>query len=121
MRKKVFLTPEAGRSFQELAATFTISPFLVHFDGKRPIKLETNASGYAVSEILLQKQETEWKVVAYFSRKIIDAKRNYENYDAELLAIVESFCHWGYYLKQPYHTLELIADYSNSACIYENA
>ncbi len=30
--------------------------------------------------------------MAYFSRKMIDAKRNYEIHDTELLAIVEGFC-----------------------------
>ncbi len=40
LRKKDFLTPEACRSFQKLVATFTNSPFLVHFDAKRSIKLE---------------------------------------------------------------------------------
>ncbi len=94
LRKKDFLTAEARRSFQDLVATFTTSPVLIHFDAKRPIKLETDASGYAISGILSQKQETEWKVVAYFSRKMIDAERNYEIHDAELLAIVESFRHW---------------------------
>ncbi len=113
MRKKDFLTPEAHRSFQELVATFTNSPSLVHFDAKRPIRLEADASGYTISGILLQKQETEWKVVAYFSRKMIDAERNYEIHDAELFAIVESFCHWRHYLEQPYHTLEVLTDYSN--------
>ncbi len=58
-QKKDFLTPEARRSFQELVATFTNSPVLVHFDTKRPIRLETDASGYTISEILLQKQEIE--------------------------------------------------------------
>ncbi len=107
------MTPEARRSFQELVATFTNSPFLVHFYAKRPIRLETDASGYAISGILLQKQETEWKVTAYFSRKMIDAEKNYEIHDAELLAIVESFCHWHHYLEQPYHTLEVLTDHSN--------
>ena len=32
LRQKDFLTPEARRSFQELVATFTTSPFLVHFN-----------------------------------------------------------------------------------------
>ncbi len=59
LRKKDFLTPKAHRSFQELGATFTNSPFLVHFDTKRPIRLETDASGYAISGMLSQKQETE--------------------------------------------------------------
>ena len=52
LRKKDFLTPEARRSFQELVATFTTSPFLVYFDAKRPIKLETDSSGYEISGIL---------------------------------------------------------------------
>ncbi len=93
LRKKDFLTLEARRSFQELVTTFTTSPFLVYFDAKQLIKLETDASGYAISEILSQKQEIEWKVVAYFSRKMIDAERNYEIHDAELFAIMERFRH----------------------------
>ncbi len=99
LRKKDFLTLEACRSFQELVATFTNSPFLDHFNVKRPIKLEADASGYAISGILLQKQQIEWKVMVYFSRKMIDNERNYEIHDAELLAIVESFCHCCHYLK----------------------
>ncbi len=113
LRKKDFLMPKARRSFQELVATFTHPLFLVHFDLKRRIRLETNASGYAISTILSQKQEREWKVVAYFSRKMIDAERNYEIHDAELLAIVESFSHWRHHLEQPYHIVEVLTDHSN--------
>ena len=51
--------------------------------------------------------------MAYFSRKMINAERNYEIHDAELLAIVESFCHWRHYLEQPYHTVEVLTDHSN--------
>ena len=61
LRKKDFLTPEARRSFQELVATFTTSPFLVHFDAKRPIELETDASGYAISGILFQNRRQSGK------------------------------------------------------------
>ncbi len=119
LRKKDFLTPEARRSFQELVATFTNSPFLVHFNAKRPIRLETDASGYAFSGILLQKQETEWKVVAYFSPKMIDAKTNYKINDAELLAIVESPCHWRHHCEQLYHNVEVLTDHSN-LCAFMN-
>ena len=76
MRKKDFLTPEACRSFQELVATLTNSLFLVHFDAKRPIRLEIDVSSYAISGISSQKQETEWKVMVYLSCKIIDDERN---------------------------------------------
>ena len=113
LRKKDFLTTEARRSFHELVATFTTSPFLAHFDAKCPIKLETDASGYAISGILSQKQDSGWKVVAYFSRKMIDAERNYEVHDAELLAIVESFRHWRHYLEPPQHSVEVLTDHNN--------
>ncbi len=53
LRKKNLLTSEARISFQDLVATFTNSPFLVHFDAKCLIKLETDASGFAISKILL--------------------------------------------------------------------
>ncbi len=59
LRKKNFLTPEAYKSFQESVTPFTNSSFLVHLDAKRSIKLETDASGYAIPEILWQKQWTE--------------------------------------------------------------
>ena len=44
---------------------------------------------------------------------MFDAKRNYKIHDAELLAIIESFCHWRHYLKQPYHPVEVLTDHSN--------
>ncbi len=52
LRKKDFLTTNAHSSFQELVATFTNPPFLVHFDAKHPINLETDALGYEIFEIL---------------------------------------------------------------------
>ncbi len=44
---------------------------------------------------------------------MIDAERSYEINDAELFAIVGSFCHWRHYLEQPYHTVEVLTDHSN--------
>ncbi len=57
--KKDFWTPEARRSFQELLTTFTNSLFLAYLDVKRPIRLETDTSGYIISGNLSQEQKTE--------------------------------------------------------------
>ena len=113
MQKEDFLKPGARRFFQELIATFTNSLLFVHFDSKRSIRLETDASGDAISGFLLQKRETEGNVVAYFSHKMIDAEGNYEIHDPELFAIVESFCHWRHYFEQLYHTMEVLTDHNN--------
>ncbi len=40
-------------------------------------------------------------------------RKNYKIHNAELLAIVKSFCHWCHYLEQPYHTLKVLIDHSN--------
>ncbi len=53
--KKIFLTLEARKSFPEFVATFTNSPFLVHFDAKRSAWLEIEASSYSISGFLLKK------------------------------------------------------------------
>ncbi len=44
---------------------------------------------------------------------MIDVEKNYEILDAELFAVVESFCHWRHYLEQPYHTVDEVTNHSN--------
>ncbi len=48
---------------------------------------------------------------------MIDVEKNYKMYNAELFAIVESFYHWRHYLKQRYHTVEVLTD-NNNLCTF---
>ena len=73
---------------------------LVHFNLERPIRLETNASRFAIAAILSQlvpasvlAEKAEWRLVAFYSKKMELAERNYETHDSELLAIVKVFVH----------------------------
>ena len=68
--------------------------FLIHFDAKRQIKLETDTSDYTISGILSQKQNSKWKIMAYYSWKMNGSEKKNELYDSELFVIVESFCYW---------------------------
>ncbi len=61
LRKKDFLMTEACRFYKKFVATFTKSAFLVHFDAKRLIRLETDASGSEVPWILYQKHRQSRK------------------------------------------------------------
>ncbi len=47
-------TPEMKEAFWRLQSEFTKAPVLAHFDYKRPIRLETDASGFAIVGIILQ-------------------------------------------------------------------
>ena len=72
---------------------------LRYFDPMRRIRIETDTLVFAVGAILSQLYDAIWHPVAFWSRKMIPAETNYETYDQELLAIVEAFRHWRYYVE----------------------
>ena len=110
-----FLTPAAKLAFAQLKQAFTEAPILRHFDPKRHIRLETDASGYAIGGVLSQLDiETgQWHPVAYFSRKMIPAETRYETHDGELLAIIEAFKNWRHYLEGCKHEDLVLTDHNN--------
>ncbi len=50
----LFLTADAKRAFTELKQAFVEASILNHFDLKRHIRIETDASGYAIGKIFSQ-------------------------------------------------------------------
>jgi ferredoxin len=111
------------QSFAQLREAFTKAPVLAHFDPARPIRLETDASGFAIASIISQQQDDvcegvdgaacatckgrvnkgHWHLVASWSRSMSPAERNYAVGDQEMLAIVMSCRHWRHYLKGARH------------------
>ena len=116
-----FIFTEAARkAFQELKGAFTKAPMLTHYDPEMPIRLETDASGKAISGIISQqradrddKSQMHWHPVAYWSRKMTPAERNYDTGDAELLAIVMSCKQWRHYLEGAAHPITILTDHDN--------
>ena len=123
-RKKTgafMLTDSVRGAFRKLRDAFTKALVLAHFDSKQPIRLETNASEYAIAGILSQPVDTQatskssahWHPVAFWSRKMIPAERNYEMHDQELLAIVMCFKQWRHYLEGSQHPICVLTDHAN--------
>jgi hypothetical protein len=126
-------TPAMKQSFQQLREAFTRAPVLVHFDPAKPIRLETDASGYAIAGIISQQAEDardgaegagrgkgkgragkgHWHPVAFWSRSMAPAERNYTVGDQEMLAIVMSCRHWRHYLEGARHPVEVLTDHHN--------
>ena len=72
-------TPEASTSQSPNLSISTISaPFVVASD----------ASGCAIGAVLSQEHEGEEKVIAYWSRQLSKAERNYSTIEREALAVV---------------------------------
>ena len=57
---------------------------------KGKFRIETDTSGYAIGGVLSQEQDRKLKLIAFLSRIMQPAERNYEIYNKELLAIVEA-------------------------------
>ena len=51
--------------------------------------------------------------MAYFLRKMIPAETWYETHNSELLAIIEAFKTWKYYLESCKHKVLVLTDYNN--------
>jgi hypothetical protein len=78
-------------AFDELKDRFTSAPILVMPDSERKHKIEVDASDYATGGVLSQEMDDGlWHPVAYYSKSMNDAERNYEIYDKELLAIIRA-------------------------------
>jgi len=65
---------------------------LLRREGK--FRVEMNASGHTIEGVLSQEQDGKWKPIVFLSRMIQSVERNYEIYDKELLAIVETLTKW---------------------------
>jgi hypothetical protein len=110
----LFFINKARQTFDQLKDVFQYAFILIHFDSKFLIKLKTNASNYEIVDIISQLQSNEqWRLVAFFSRKMIFAEMNYETHDQKLLIIVECFKHWRHYLKKNYHAMKVFIDHNN--------
>ena len=73
--------------------------------------METNSSDYVSAGVLSQKDNEILHLVAYFSKRIVPAKCNYEIYDKELLAIIRCFKEWGLELEGTAMPVKVLTDY----------
>ena len=75
--------------------------------------MKTDASGHTIEGVLSQEQDGKWKPIVFISRMIQSVERNYEIYDKELLAIVETLTKWRQYLLDALETFEIWMDHEN--------
>ena len=83
-------TEEEQNAFEELKQKITMQLVLALPRREGKFRVEVDASGHTIGGVLSQEQEGKWKPVAFLSRTMLPAERNYEIYDKKLLAIVEA-------------------------------
>ncbi|GJP42069.1 hypothetical protein CLOM_g1661 [Closterium sp. NIES-68] len=85
-------------AFDALKNILMSRPVLRIADSKRPFEVITDASDIAIGVVLMQDFGNKLQPIAYESRKMQSAERNYPIHDKEMLAIVHAFKIWRCYL-----------------------
>jgi len=78
-----------------------------------PYHLETDTSDYTLGTVLSQKQDNKWHPVAFLSKSLNEAERNYEIYDKEMLAIMVALDEWRHHLLGAKLQFEIWTDHQN--------
>ncbi|GFV50906.1 hypothetical protein TNCV_3921991 [Trichonephila clavipes] len=80
--------PEEVEAFNSLKKALTSDPVLGMYDERASTEIHTDASGYGIRAVLVQIQNNVEKVIAYASRTLTKAEKNYSTTERECLAIV---------------------------------
>lgn len=89
-------TAACNAAFRKLELRFTLHPILCHFNQDLPTWIKSNASYYGIAAVLMQQQLEDklWHPVAFISRTLSPAEKNYEVHDKQMLAIVFACVNW---------------------------
>jgi hypothetical protein len=102
-------TRKAELTFRKLKKAFTEAPIHQHFVPAKPIILQTDASGFAFAGILNQYDGFGILCpVNLYSRKCSPTEQNYDMYNRELLAIMETLRQWPHYLEGAHHKILIL-------------
>ncbi|KAK3023734.1 hypothetical protein RJ639_044399 [Escallonia herrerae] len=96
LKGKFLWGEDAENSFATIKERLTNAPSLVLPKFDKVFALECDASGIGIGAVLPQDK----KSVAFFSKKLSDARRKWSTYELELYAIFRAVRYWEKYLFQ---------------------
>ena len=91
-----------------------MEPVLVTPDLDKEMRVEADVLDFAMGGVLSMKCEDErWRPVAYISKSLNEAERNYEIHDKEMLAIIWCLEAWRHFLEGAKDQFEIWTDHKN--------
>lgn len=111
-RKKFQWTPEAQLAFEDLKGLLTSAPVLSNPDFTKKFYLHCDASDHGIGAVLVQlDKDGQEKPIAFMSKKLTTAQRNYSVTERECLAAVEAIKKFRCYLEL--QEFEVVTDHSS--------
>ena len=96
--KKWEWTPECQQAFDEIKRILTTDPVLKLPDWSKTFIIETDASDKAIAAVLSQEYDSKLFPIAYVSRTLSAAEKNYSTTEKECLAIVYAIQQFNHYI-----------------------
>jgi len=84
-------TDEHNNAFLELKRACSNYPVLCTPDWTKQFVMETNTSGYALGVVIAQEFKDGIHPIAFHSRSLLPAEKNYNAYDKELAGVIFGF------------------------------
>lgn len=91
-------TNKHTEAFKTIKQAVVSAPVLKTPDSSLPFVVTVDASGYAVGASLSQDQGKGLQPIAFMSKKMLPAERNYPVHEQELLAVILALREWRHYL-----------------------
>jgi len=112
--KKWKWTEREEKAFKELKEKFTKEPVLAAPDIDKKIRMEVDASDYAMGGVLsMECGDGLWRPVAFLSESLNETERNYEIHDKEMLAVIRGLEAWRHLLEGAQNKFEIWTDHKN--------
>ncbi|QRW15575.1 Retrotransposable element Tf2 protein [Rhizoctonia solani] len=100
--------------FDDLKKCLTSAPLLLQPDTTKQFYVECDALDYATGAILSQRNpEGKLAPVAYLSKSLLPAEKNYNIFDKELLAVIRAFKEWRHLLEGSKLPVQVLTDHKN--------
>lgn len=111
-KQKFKWTPEAQKSFEAIKTLLTTAPILSNPDFTKKFYLHCDASNYGIGAVLVQlDKDGNEKPIAFMSKKLNTAQRNYSVTERECLAAIEAIKKFRCYLEL--QDFEVVTDHSS--------
>ena len=107
--------PQQNHTFNTLKDIIIASPVLIHPDPEEKFRVETDVSNYTYGVVLSQKsmKDHHQHPVAFFSKSMTPAERNYGISDKEALAIIKVLQHWRHWLEGTKIPIKILTNHQN--------